>query len=303
MSRTGIRMADLLDKKIFREKLRANLSTVNYLLKRGSGGEGFKIEKIYAEYMKCAEYLAPFITDTITLINKFIDKGKNVLFEGAQGTLLDVDHGTYPFVTSSNASVGGVCTGLGVSPTKIDGVLGVMKAYTTRVGGGPFPTELKSKLGETLRSRGGEYGATTGRPRRCGWLDAVGLRHAVKINDFTGIALTKLDVLDELDKIKICIAYRHKNSYKNTTQRLTEMPQNHRILEECEPIYKEFDGWKKSTQGITRLRDLPKQARAYIEYIEELLNVRIDLISTGQRREEAIILRDPLRDYKRGRSG
>jgi adenylosuccinate synthase len=179
-----------------------------------------------------------------------------------------------------------------------------MKAYTTRVGGGPFPTELKDKLGEALRLRGGEYGATTGRPRRCGWLDAVGLRHAIRINNFTGIALTKLDVFDEVEKIKVCVAYRYKDSgyrQKGMVHRFTDMPQNHRVLEECEPVYKELDGWKKNTQGIKRLKDLPRQARAYIDYIEELLNVKIDLISTGQRREEVIVLRDPFRTYKRRR--
>jgi len=304
MARVGIRMGDLLKGRIFKEKLKANLSDVNYLFKRRYKIEKISPEKVYAEYMRYARYLTPFITDTTALINKLIDKGKNVLFEGAQGTLLDVDHGTYPYVTSSNASVGGVCAGLGVPPTKIDGILGVMKAYTTRVGGGPFPTELKDKLGDALREKGGEYGATTGRPRRCGWLDAVGLRHAVRINGFTGMALTKLDVLDEVERIKVCLAYRYENSYstsecnkKGKPHRFTDMPQSANILERCEPIYKELKGWGKSTGGIKKLKDLPKEARAYVDYIEDLLNVGIDLISIGQKRNETIVLRHPVKDY------
>ncbi len=284
------------------------MSEVNFLLEKRYKNKKISVERIYADYMGYAEYLAPFIADTVVLINKFIDKGKNVLFEGAQGTLLDVDHGTYPYVTSSSASVGGVCTGLGVSPTKINGVLGVIKAYTTRVGSGPFPTELKYKLGELLRLRGGEYGATTGRPRRCGWLDAVSLRHSIMINGFTGIALTKLDVLDEVEKIKVCVAYRYEDpsgcgcSKKGKPCRLTDMPQNYRVLEGCEPVYKELDGWARSTQGVKRLKDLPKQARAYIDYIEDLLNVKVDLISTGEKRNEAIVLKNPITGNKRQES-
>jgi adenylosuccinate synthase len=306
MSRTGIRVADLMDGRTLKEKIKTNLSEVNYLLEKRYRVKKINPEKLYSEYMKYAEYLAPFITDTVILINKSIEKGKNILFEGAQGTLLDVDHGTYPYVTSSSASAGGVCTGLGVAPAKIDGVLGVVKAYTTRVGGGVFPTELKDKLGEILRERGGEYGATTGRPRRCGWLDAVGLRRAIRINDFTGVALTKFDVLDEMEKIKVCVAYRYEDPYKRCSCsqkgracRFTDMPQSYSVLETCEPIYKEFDGWRRSTQGIKKLKDLPKQARAYIDFTEDLLNVKIDIISTGQRRDEVIVLRNPMKDYTR----
>lgn len=295
VARTGIRMGDLLDARTFRDKLKRNLMDVNYLLENKYKIKKLSLEKVYAEYMRYVEYLAPFIMDTVVLINKLIDKGKDVLFEGAQGTLLDVDHGTYPYVTSSSASAGGVCTGLGVAPIKINEILGVMKAYTTRVGGGPFPTELRDKLGEVLRERGGEYGATTGRPRRCGWLDAVGLRHAVRINGLTGIALTKLDVLDVVEKIKVCVAYRDY-SEEGKMRRFKEMPQTINILEKCEPVYKELDGWMKNTRGIKRLKDLPKETRVYIDYIEELLNVKIDLISTGQRREEVIVLRNPFTD-------
>ncbi len=302
MSRTGIRVGDLLDGRVLREKIKANLLEKNYLLEKRYKTKKINPERLYSEYMHYAGYLSPFITNTAALINRLIDKGKTVLFEGAQGTLLDVDHGTYPYVTSSSASVGGVCTGLGVAPTKIDKILGVVKAYTTRVGGGPFPTELKDKLGELLRERGGEYGATTGRPRRCGWLDMVGLRHAVRINGFTGIALTKLDVLDELEKIKACVEYKYEDPHKQCECsrqgkpcRFADMPQNLRVLEQCEPVYKELSGWKKSTAGVKRLKDLPKQARAYIDYIEDMLNVRVDIISTGQRREEVVVLRNPIK--------
>jgi adenylosuccinate synthase len=300
MSRTGFRMIDLLDSRGFREKLKANLSDVNFLLAEKYHNNKLDAEKVYSEYMRYAEYLAPFITDTVLLVNNLIDRGKNVLFEGAQGTMLDIDFGTYPYVTSSNASSGGVCTGLGVSPRKIDGIVGVMKAYTTRVGEGPFPTELKDTLGEELRLKGGEYGATTGRPRRCGWLDMVSLQHAVRINGFTSIALTKLDVLDEVDTLQICTAYTYEDpdkrcecSKKGVACRFTDMPQDASVLERCKPVYRKFKGWKTSTRGIKKLKDLPKQAREYIDYISEALNVKIDIVSTGQRRDEVVIIRNP----------
>jgi len=306
MSRAGIRMGDLLDSRVFKEKLKANLSSVNYLLEKHYKTKKISAEKVYSAYMKHAEYLAPFITNTAVFINNLIDKGKKVLFEGAQGSLLDVDHGTYPFVTSSNASAGGVCTGLGIAPTKIDGALGVVKAYTTRVGSGPFPTEIKDKLGESLRERGGEYGATTGRPRRCGWLDVVGLRHAIMINDFSGIALTKMDVLDEVEKIKVCTAYKYENPYptcecsrKGKPCMFADMPHSINVLERCEPVYKELQGWRKNTAGIKKLKDLPKQARTYIDYIEDTLNVKIDLISTGEKRDEVITVRNPMTGHSR----
>jgi adenylosuccinate synthase len=306
MSRAGIRVSDLMDSRLFREKLKVNLTYVNYILKNHYGERQISLEKTYTAYMKYAEYLAPFVTDTTVLINKLIDKGKNVLFEGAQGTLLDVDHGTFPYVTSSSASAGGVCTGLGVAPTKIDGILGIVKAYTTRVGEGPFPTELKDKLGEHFRAKGGEYGATTGRPRRCGWLDAVGLKHAVRINGMKSIALTKLDVLDGLDKVKVCVAYTYDDPYrecscsiKGKSCRFTEVPHNIRVLDGCRPVYKTLDGWGKSTKGVMRLKDLPRQARAYVYYIEDTLNVKVDLISTGEKRNETILIRNPMTGKKR----
>jgi adenylosuccinate synthase len=295
MSRSGIRMMDLLDPELFKEKLNTNLRMVNHILRTKYNKKGLSAKKIYDEYMKYAKFLAPMITNTSVLINNLIKKGKNVLFEGAQGTLLDIDHGTYPYVTSSSASVGGVCTGLGLSPMKIDGALGIVKAYTTRVGEGPFPTELHCKIGRMLHINGGEFGATTGRPRRCGWLDAVALEHSIRINGFTGLAITKLDVLDEADEIKVCTAYKYKDSKGKKYIRTKTMPQNIRILAKCEPVYKTLRGWKRSTKGITKYKDLPKEAKAYIKYVEGVLGVKADIISTGQKRDEVIIIRNPLK--------
>jgi adenylosuccinate synthase len=310
MSRTGFRMIDLLDSKEFKGKLKANLVEINFLLKNKYGDSSLSLNRIYSEYMGYADYLAPFVTDTVVLTNNLMERGKNVLFEGAQGTLLDIDHGTYPYVTSSNAAAGGVCTGLGVSPVKIDGIMGIVKAYTTRVGSGPFPTELKDRLGEHLRHKGGEYGATTGRARRCGWLDFVSLKHSIRINGFTGLALTKLDVLDGLEKIKVCVAYKYKDptnscscSKKGRACKFTDMPQTAQVLEVCEPVYVELEGWQKSTKGAKKLGDLPRQARRYINYISESLKVDVDIISTGQKRDEVIILRNPFNKKRKGRQG
>ena len=230
--------------------------------------------------------LSKYITDTDVVINDAIASGKKVLFEGAQGSLLDVDHGTYPFVTSSNTIAGGVCTGLGVGPTKIKKILGITKAYTTRVGEGPFPTEMKDELGEAMRLKGGEFGATTGRPRRCGWLDAVQLKYSILINGLTGIALTKLDILDGLSTIKICTGYKYKGKmFKN-------FPKEIEVLSQAEPVYEELDGWKESTIGIKEFKLLPSNAKKYIKRIETLLNTKIQIISTGQKRDEIIVLRD-----------
>jgi adenylosuccinate synthase len=286
IGRVGIRVADLLQPTIFREKLNANLFHVNFLLENLYKAASFKIEEIYGEYMGYAEKLTEYIADTDIIVNETISKKGNVLFEGAQGTLLDIDHGTYPYVTSSNSIAGGACTGLGVGPTKISGVLGVVKAYTTRVGSGPFPTEIKDDLGEKIRESGGEYGATTGRPRRCGWLDMVVLRHSARINGITGIAITKLDILDGLDVIKIC------TSYKYNGETYEEFPKEINVFEECEPVYEEVEGWSASTSGIRDFNELPKAAKAYIRKIEKLLGVKAHLISTGQRRDELILVKD-----------
>jgi adenylosuccinate synthase len=286
IGRVGIRVADLLQPSVFKEKLRANLFHINFLLENLYKSSRFDVEVIYDEYMGYAEKLAAYIADTDIIVNKTISEKGNVLFEGAQGTLLDIDHGTYPYVTSSNAVSGGACTGLGVGPTKISRVLGIVKAYTTRVGSGPFPTEIKDALGDHLRERGGEYGATTGRPRRCGWLDMVGLRHAVRINGTTGLVITKLDILDGLDTIKICTSYRHNGKIYQ------EFPKETNIFEECEPVYEEVEGWTASTLGTKDFSKLPKAAKGYIKRIEKLLGVKVHIISTGQRRDELVLLKE-----------
>ncbi|MEW6586789.1 MAG: adenylosuccinate synthase, partial [Nitrospirota bacterium] len=286
VGRSGMRVADLLQPQVFLEKLQAQLFHVNFLFEHLYKAPGFRAENIYNEYMGHAAVLSEFIADTDIIVHRTISANGNVLFEGAQGTLLDIDHGTYPYVTSSNATAGGACTGLGVGPTQISKVLGVVKAYTTRVGSGPFPTEIKDSLGEHLRERGGEYGATTGRPRRCGWLDMVVLRHSVRINGVTGLAITKLDILDGLDSIKMCSSYRYKGSTYN------EFPKEMQIFAECEPVYEEVDGWKESTSGIRAIDKLPRAARAYIEKIETILGVEVQMISTGQRRDELIKLKE-----------
>jgi len=286
MARTGIRVGDLLTPETFREKLTTNLKNVNFLMKHLYKAPVFNANKIFDEYMEYAKILRKHIADTDVIVNTAIAEKKNLLLEGAQGTLLDVDHGTYPFVTSSSSIAGGACTGLGIGPTKITGVIGIVKAYTTRVGSGPFPTELHDATGEMMREKGGEFGATTGRPRRCGWLDTVILKHSAAINGFSGIVITKLDILDGLDTIKICTSYRNKGkTYK-------DMPKDMAVLENCTPVYEEFRGWKESTEGVTEFRKLPSQAQAYIRKIEELIGVKIVIVSTGQKRDELIVLKD-----------
>ncbi len=285
IARTGIRVVDLMQPQVFKEKLKANLFDINFLLENLYKVPRFDVEDVYNEYMGYAEKLSEYIADTDIIINRMISENKNVLFEGAQGALLDIDHGTYPYVTSSNPIAGGACIGLGVGPTKISKVLGVVKAYTTRVGSGPFPTEIKDALGDKLREKGGEYGATTGRPRRCGWLDMVILRHSARINGLTGTAITKLDILDGIDVIKICTSYRYKGKIYE------EFPKEINIFEECEPVYEEVGGWSASTKGIREFNKLPEAAKAYIKKIENMLGVEAQLISTGQRRDELIQLK------------
>lgn len=288
IARNGIRMVDLLYPELLRNKIRANLEIINFLLKNLYQSDTLSEDAIFNEYMEYAEKLRDYIEDVDIMINKAIDSGKNVLFEGAQGTLLDIDHGTYPYVTSSNTTAGGACTGAGVSPKKIERIIGIVKAYTTRVGEGPFPTELKDSLGEYLRKQGGEYGATTGRPRRTGWLDLVGLRHAVRVNGFTNIAVTKLDVLDGIEKLKVCVAYKYENRI------IEEFPKELEILENCTPIYEELNGWKESTSGVKDYEKLPESAKNYLDFIEKSLKVKINIISTGQKRDEIIIKESPL---------
>ena len=259
VARCGIRCGDLLREEVFREKLKTNLLEKNHLLQSIFHEDGFEMHNIYHQYMSYVEKIAGYITDTSLYIASAIKRGENILFEGAQGTLLDVDHGTYPFVTSSNTVAGEAATGSGIGPTKLDKVIGISKAYTTRVGEGPFPTELKNEEGQRLREQGGEYGATTGRPRRCGWFDAVAVRYAARINGLDGVVLTKLDVLDKLHKIMICTGYNYNNNI------LKDFPSDSDILNKCEPIYEIIDGWNEPTSGIAKLDKLPANARKYIK--------------------------------------
>lgn len=287
MARIGIRVVDLLDPDLFREKLATNLVEMNYFLEQLYKVKGFDLEKVYQEYMGYADRIKPYIADTTLLIDEAIGQGRRLLFEGAQGTHLDVDLGTYPYVTSSNAAAGGACTGTGVGPTRINQVLGVAKAYTTRVGSGPFPSELNNKMGEMLRAKGKEFGATTGRPRRCGWFDVVLLRYSVRVNGLTSLAITKLDVLDGFPEIQVCVGYEFEGKVYR------EMPSALRTLEKCTPIYERYSGWSEPTTGITSYDRLPKNAKIYLEAISEKVGCRVDLISTSSKRGETIILRNP----------
>jgi len=287
INRRGIRMADLLSPERFREKLTINIGEANFLLERFYNAPLIHQDEVYTEYIEYARRLKKYITDTTLYLNEAVAKKKKVLAEGAQGTHLDVDHGTYPFVTSSSPTAGGACTGLGIGPNTIGEIVGIVKAYTTRVGSGPFPTELENAMGEHLRERGREYGATTGRARRCGWMDTLIVRHAVRVNGFTSIALTKLDVLDTVDEIKICVGYKHKGKvYK-------EMPSDLEVLEQCTPQYITMPGWKQTTIGIKKYAQLPKKARNYVEKVCKLCGVKPSIISTGARRDETIILERP----------
>ncbi len=278
----------MLHPEVFRTKLETELVGVNLLITKIYEGEPFEADAIYDEFMGYAKRLIPHIGASDIAVNSALDEGKKVLFEGAQGTLLDIDHGTYPFVTSSNATSGGVCTGVGVGPTRINQALGIVKAYTTRVGEGPFPTELFDEIGQSIQKNGGEFGATTGRARRCGWLDIVALKHAVRVNGFTGLVLTKLDILSGVEELKICTAYDFKG------ETLTEFPSSAAILEHCKPVYgKIMPGWTETTAGTTDYSKLPENAMRYIAAIEEMLGVSIDIVSTGQRRDEIIIRNEP----------
>ncbi|MCP2520033.1 adenylosuccinate synthase [Candidatus Aminicenantes bacterium AC-335-B20] len=281
-ARIGIRVADLLNLDVLREKIFRNVEEKNKILSLYNKSP-LNPEKVYEEYKTYSKKMEKYIKDTAFVLNEKIDEGKSVLFEGAQGTLLDIDHGTYPYVTSSNPTPGGVCSGLGISPDKIHGILGITKAYTTRVGMGPFPTEIFDWRGEVLRKDGNEFGATTGRPRRCGWFDAVAVKYALKINGIKNIALTKIDVLDDLDEIKICIEYKYKG------ETLKTFPTEDWVLDKVEPVYKKFKGWKEKTKGITDFDSLPKLAREYIKAIEELIEAEIIIISTGVERQDTIV--------------
>ncbi|MCS7281291.1 MAG: adenylosuccinate synthase [Desulfobacterota bacterium] len=283
IGRMGIRIMDLFNRKVFKEKVKQNLEIKNFIIREFYHDEGFSLESILETYERYRVLLKKFVKDTVAFLHKCIAEGKSILFEGAQGTNLDVDHGTYPYVTSSNTVAGNIISGSGVPPSALDRIIGVSKAYTTRVGEGPFPTELKDELGQLIRERGGEYGATTGRPRRCGWFDLVVAKRACELNGIKELCLTKLDVLDVFDKIKICVKYKRGNRYYDTP------PLDSYSLEKCEPVYEELQGWKTDTRGITDFSDLPKEAQNYISRLEKLLGVRISLISTGPDRKSTII--------------
>lgn len=287
VARCGIRMVDLLDENVFKRKLKENLEQKNFFLVQIHKEKGFEFSEIFDEYMNFKKRLEKYVANTALILYEEIKKGKNVLFEGAQGGLLDLDHGTYPYVTASNTVAGNACSGSGIGPTMINSVIGVAKAYTTRVGEGPFPTELKDKVGERIRERGGEYGATTGRPRRCGWFDAVIVNHSIRINGIKEMTLTKLDVLNEFDKIKICVGYRINGKILNY------VPSNIELLEKSEPVYEELDGWKTEIKNARKFSDLPLNAQRYIKRIEELINTKITIISVGSEREETIQIKNP----------
>ncbi len=282
VSRCGVRVMDLNNVGKLRQKIEANVELKNKTLESIGSKERIDAEKVVAETMAHRDEFLELETDVSLLIHEQMAAGRNVLLEGAQGLMLDVDHGTYPFVTSSNTSIGGAMAGLGIGPRMINHVLGVVKAYTTRVGNGPMPTELTGPDGERLRELGAEYGATTGRPRRCGWFDAVVTRYSQRINGLTGLVVTKLDVLDTLDEIDICNAY----SYKGQT--LTEFPHDPDVLENCEPIYETLPGWKSSTNGITEYGELPPEARSYLERVGAIMDCPIQLVSVGVQRDQII---------------
>lgn len=287
VARRGLRLGDMLHRERFALKLGEVLDYHNFVLTRYHGEPACDFQQVLDDAMLMAEELKPMVMDTVTMVHELRKRNENILFEGAQGSLLDIDHGTYPFVTSSNTTAGGTATGSGVGPLYLDYVLGITKAYTTRVGSGPFPTELFDDHGRHLAEKGHEFGATTGRARRCGWFDAVALRHAVQINSISGLCLTKLDVLDGLETIRVCVGYRSKEG------EVLDTPVDSEGYEAIEPLYQDMPGWTESTLGIRTVEGLPANARAYISFLEEQIGTSVDIISTGPDRVETIVLRNP----------
>ncbi|OGF48817.1 MAG: adenylosuccinate synthase, partial [Candidatus Firestonebacteria bacterium RIFOXYA2_FULL_40_8] len=282
--RSGIRMIDLLNKRVLSEKLENNLALKNFIIKNYYGEKTYNKEKLLKEYLGYGRQLKKYIKNTFSDLYQYVEENKRILFEGAQGTMLDIDFGTYPYVTSSNSTAGGASTGTGVGPGAIDRVIGVTKAYTTRVGEGPFPTELDNESGEMLRKKGHEYGATTGRPRRCGWFDAVVSKYSAMVNGLTGLALTKLDVLSGQTELKICVAYKiGKKIYK-------DFPADMDMLAAATPVYKTMKGWTEDLTGITKYADLPKNTKAYIKELEKLTGVKVTILSVGPDRSQTFIL-------------
>ncbi|NUN47689.1 MAG: adenylosuccinate synthase [Candidatus Brocadiae bacterium] len=281
-SRSGIRVVDLYDRELFESRLRANVAEKNRMLGL-LNAPPLQFREVFAEATAWAKRLKPMVSDTVTQVNDAIDAGRDVMFEAAQGALLDIDHGTYPYVTSSNSDATGVSSGAGVPPGCVKTVIGVAKAYTTRVGSGPFPTELDNALGAEIRRIGSEFGATTGRPRRTGWFDVVGCRHAIRTSGVTELAITKMDVLDAFDTIRICTAYRYRG------KTLTSFPADLRTLENARPVYRDFPGWKTATTAARRLGDLPAAARGYLKELEKLLRCRISMVSVGPERNQTVL--------------
>ncbi len=288
VARRGLRLGDLQDPVRFAEKLKTTLEYHNFALTQYYKQEAIDFDKTLAETLKMAEQIVPMMADVTSMLHDYRERGENILFEGAQGSLLDIDHGTYPFVTSSNTTAGGTATGSGFGPLYLDYILGITKAYTTRVGSGPFPTELFDSTGEHLAKRGHEFGATTGRPRRCGWFDAVLLRRAIQINSITGLCLTKMDVMDHLETIKICVAYQLPDGSQTNYP-----PMDADQFEQMTPIYEEVPGWQANSQDVQSYNDLPENAKAYIEKLESILEVPIHLISTGPERDALIVVQNP----------
>ena len=285
--RKGIKIGDLLDEDLFRDKLRDNIEEKNFLLTKRLKGEPVSFEDIYSQFQILAEKLAPFLGNVSVELDQARKGGKHILFEGAQGTQLDIDHGTYPFVTSSNTVASNACTGSGFGPVHIDAVIGILKAYTTRVGSGPFPSELFDETGEQLQQKGGEFGATTGRKRRCGWLDSVVANEAIRLNSITGLALTKLDVLSGQSTLKIA------TSYEADGKKYTAMPSNIRLTEKVKPAYEEIPGWQEEIGSARNIDDLPQRARDYIKRIEDISETPVSIISVGPARDETILLKNP----------
>ncbi len=285
-ARAGIRVIDLLDTEDFPELLKANMESKNQVLTEVYGGKALDYSEVLDAYSGYAETLRKYVCDTSILVNDAVQQGKNIVFEGAQGTLLDLDHGTYPFVTSSHPTAAAACLGAGIGPTRIGRVIGVTKAYTTRVGEGPFPTELKDETGAFIRKQGGEYGTTTGRARRCGWFDGVVARYAVRINGLDYLAITKLDVLSGLEKLRICTGYNYRGDV------ITEFPASLKALNECVPVYEDLPGWSEDITKARKLEDLPVQARKYLERISEVSGAPIGLIGVGSRRTQTILTVD-----------
>lgn len=286
INRVGIRIGDLMDRDVFYQKLKTNLELKNRLFATYYNCEGFDFEEIFTKYTALAERIRPYVKDTEYSANQYIKEGKKVLFEGAQATMLDLDHGTYPFVTSSNPTAGGACVGSGVGPRMMSNIIGVVKAYTTRVGAGPFPAEQSNKIGEYLRETGHEFGTVTGRSRRCGWFDSVVVRYAAMLNSLDYLAITRLDILDGLDTINICKGYMYKGI------ELKEYPESLNILQDVEPVYEELPGWKTDISGCKSYDELPENARYYVERISQLVGVPLGIVSVGPDRSQTIVLHD-----------